>query len=318
MRSLLDETAKGVYAIAATPFKETGAIDFESVDSLAEFYLEQGVHGITVLGVMGEAPKLTDSEQANLMKRYINRINGRVPVLIGVSNPGIDNLVSLSKASMDAGAQGVMVAGIPSLRTDDQILGYFGQVIAKLGDETPLCLQDYPPTTNVYFSTTVINQLIHEYPSIKMFKHEDCPGHRKLTKLRNAPKTDGLRRVSILTGNGGLYIPQEMRRGADGIMTGFAFIGALVEVYNRYINGNADQAEDLFDLYLPIIRHEQQFGFGLALRKETLRRMSALQHPSTRAPGPVMDKDDMAELEDLLARLKHNLERNGEKIPPGI
>ena len=142
MRSLLDETAKGVYAIAATPFKETGAIDFESVDSLADFYLEQGVHGITVLGVMGEAPKLTDSEQANLMKRYINRINGRVPVLIGVSNPGIDNLVSLSKASMDAGAQGVMVAGIPSLRTDDQILGYFGQVIAKLGDETPLSLQD--------------------------------------------------------------------------------------------------------------------------------------------------------------------------------
>ena len=109
-----------------------------------------------------------------------------------------------------------------------------------------------------------------------------------------------------------------MRRGADGIMTGFAFIGALVEVYNRYINGNADQAEDLFDLYLPVIRHEQQFGFGLALRKETLRRMGALQHPSTRAPGPVMDKDDMAELEGLLARLQQILERNGEKVPPGI
>ena len=184
MSLLLDETAKGVYAIATTPFLENGAIDYESVDTLTDFYLEQGVHGITVLGVMGEAQKLTDSEQINLMKHYINRINDRVPVLIGVSNPGIDNLVSLSQASMDAGAQGVMIAGIPSLKTDEQILGYFGQVMAKLGNETPLCLQDYPPTTTVYFSTTVINQLIKDYPSIKMFKHEDCPGHRKLTKLR--------------------------------------------------------------------------------------------------------------------------------------
>ena len=318
MSLLLDETAKGVYAIATTPFLENGAIDYESVDTLTDFYLEQGVHGITVLGVMGEAPKLTDSEQINLMEHYINRVNDRVPVLVGVSNPGIDNLVSLSQASMDAGAQGVMIAGIPSLKTDEQILGYFGQVMAKLGNETPLCLQDYPPTTTVYFSTTVINQLIKDYPSIKMFKHEDCPGHRKLTKLRNAPKTDGLRRVSILTGNGGLYVPQELRRGADGIMTGFALIGALVEVYNRFVDGNADGAEDLFDIYLPLIRHEQQFGFGLALRKETLRQMGALQCPLVRTPGPTMDKDDMTELESLLARLRKNLDRNGEDIPKGI
>ena len=186
---------------------------------------------------MGEAPKLTDCEQLALIKRYIKRINGCVPVLVGVSNPGIDNLVSLSKASMDAGAQGMIIAGVPNLKPDEQILRYFSQVITKLDDTTPLCFQDYPLTTTVHFSTSTINKLINDYTAIKMFKHEDCPGHQKLTKLRNAPKTDGLRRVSILTGNGAIYIPQELRRGADGVTTGFAFIGALVEVYNRFIDG---------------------------------------------------------------------------------
>ena len=107
-----DEAAHGVYVIAATPFRENGQVDMASVDSLVDFYLEEGVHGMTVLGVMGEAPKLTDSEQTALLKRYLARVGGRVPVVVGVSNPGIDNLVSLSKASMDAGADGVMIAGM--------------------------------------------------------------------------------------------------------------------------------------------------------------------------------------------------------------
>ncbi|MEM8743995.1 MAG: dihydrodipicolinate synthase family protein, partial [Pseudomonadota bacterium] len=151
---LLDESAKGVYVIAATPFTDSGAVDYDSVDSLTEFYIGQGIHGMTVLGVMGEAPKLTDSEQTALMQRYITRVDGRVPILVGVSNPGIDNLAALSKASMDAGAAGVMIAGIGGLKTGDQILAYFDKVMSKLDDDTPVCLQDYPPTTTVYFSNT--------------------------------------------------------------------------------------------------------------------------------------------------------------------
>ena len=51
-----DEAAHGVYVIAATPFTETGQIDMGSVDALVDFYLKEGIHGITLLGVMGEAP----------------------------------------------------------------------------------------------------------------------------------------------------------------------------------------------------------------------------------------------------------------------
>ena len=111
MSELLTEDARGVYVIAATPFRDTGEVDFDSVDRLTDFYLAEGVHGMTVLGVMGEAPNLTDSEQGALVKRYLSRVDGRVPVIVGVSNAGIDNLVSLSKLAMDSGAAGIMIAG---------------------------------------------------------------------------------------------------------------------------------------------------------------------------------------------------------------
>ena len=53
--SLIDEQTNGVFVISITPFSEDSSIDFKSVDSLVEFYLEKGVSGITILGMMGEA-----------------------------------------------------------------------------------------------------------------------------------------------------------------------------------------------------------------------------------------------------------------------
>ena len=318
MTKLISEESKGVFVIMATPFTDDGALDLQSADRLVEFYLEEGVHGLTVLGVMGEAPKLSLEEQVEFTRHVLKRVDGRVPVIVGVSNPGMDNLETLSRTTMDQGAGGVMIAGIPGLKTDEQVEIYFRAVGDRLGETIPICLQDYPPTTTVFISVGVVNRLIAEIPQLRMFKHEDCPGHRKLTRLRQAPETDGTRRVSILTGNNGLYVPQELVRGADGIMTGFAFPGMLVEVYNLFGSGRAEEAEDLFDLYLPVLRHEQQFGFGLALRKETLRRRGAIASAKARDPGPRLDARDHAELDGLLGRLRKKLNAAGRPLPAGL
>jgi 4-hydroxy-tetrahydrodipicolinate synthase len=165
---------------------------------------------------------------------------------------------------------------------------------------------------------SVVNRLIADLPQLKIFKHEDCPGHRKLSQLRQASEKDGLRRVSILTGNNGLYVPQELARGADGVMTGFAFPEMLVQVYELFERGRADEAEDLYDLYLPVLRHEQQFGFGLALRKETLRRRGVIASAKARDPGPRMDAMDHAEMDKLFARLKIKLLDIGYPLPSGL
>ena len=103
-------------------------------------------------------------------------------------------------------------------------------------------------------------------------------------------------------------MPEEMARGADGAMTGFAFPEMLVEVVRLCNSGQQDAASDLFDAYLPIIRLEQQPGAGLAIRKEILRRRGALACNAARAPGPVLSAVDHAEITRLLARLERRLE----------
>ncbi|HUN51358.1 MAG TPA: dihydrodipicolinate synthase family protein, partial [Candidatus Sulfotelmatobacter sp.] len=70
---LLDETAAGVYAIAATPFLPDGRVDVDSVDRMTDFYRRCGVTGLTILGIMGEAPKLDEAEALAITKRVAGR-----------------------------------------------------------------------------------------------------------------------------------------------------------------------------------------------------------------------------------------------------
>jgi 4-hydroxy-tetrahydrodipicolinate synthase len=106
-----------------------------------------------------------------------------------------------------------------------------------------------------------------------------------------------------------LHLPQELRRGADGAMTGFAYPEMLVEVCRRFFDGDAEGAEDLFDIYLPVVRHEQQAGVGLAIRKEILRRRGVIGSATVRAPGPKLNRDDHVELDGLITRLEARLRR---------
>lgn len=303
----ISETTRGVYIISPTPFDDSGAVDHASVDSLVDFYLASGVDGITILGVLGEAQKLSAVERDAFMDQVLRRVDGRAQIVVGASAPGTDNLVSFAKKAMDMGAAGLMIAPVSGLKTDDQVYAYWAHVLQQLGPDIPVCYQDYPQTTAVATSVAVLNRLIDQFPNFIMFKHEECPGLPKITKLRDSAEKEGRRRISILVGNGGLYLPQELRRGADGAMTGFAYPEMLVQVCAKFFAGDVEGAEDLFDTYLPVLRHEQQPGFGLAVRKEILRRRGAIRTSRLRHPGPGLTAADHAELDSLLARLTRRL-----------
>lgn len=302
----LNEQAKGVFIIAATPFTDDGALDLQSVDTLTDFYLGCGVHGFTLLGMMGEAHKLTAEESISVVNRVIGRAQGR-QVIVGVSHAGLENVRRLSHEAMIAGAAGVMVAPPPGLKGDEGIYNYYAQAFQALGPDIPVVYQDYPQTTGVYLPANVFERLVDDFKQLVMLKHEDAPGLAKLTRIREGEKKPGRRRVSILVGNGGLYYPQEMRRGADGAMTGFAWPEMLVQVYDLFAKGKPEEAEDLFDIYLPLVRHEVQPAIGLALRKEVLFRRGAIKSPKQRAPGSSLTATDKAELDSLIARLERRL-----------
>lgn len=294
---MLTEAAKGVYTIAVTPFLPNGAIDFDSIDRMVDFYIEQGATGLTILGMMGEAGKLSAEESLSVVNRVIAHTS--VPVVVGVSAPGYAAMETLSKSSMDAGAAGVMVAPTSNLRSDDQIIGYYHGVANVLAD-APFVLQDFPLATSVVIPTKVILQIVEDCPTCVMLKHEDWPGLDKITSLR-ATSDAGARRISILCGNGGMYLLEEMLRGADGAMTGFAYPEMMAQVVDAMTSGNEVRARDIFDAYMPMIRYEAQPGLGLAIRKYSLAKRGAIAHPTLRQPGSALNASAAHEV-DILAQ----------------
>lgn len=304
----LDETAKGVYVIAATPFLPDGALDLDSTDRMVDFYLEKGATGLTILGIMGEAPKLTAAESLVFVRRVLKRVAGAVPVVVGASSPGFAQMQAIASEAMAEGAAGVMVAPPGTLRTDDQIEGYYRNVAEFLGD-TPFVLQDFPLTTGVQISVGVIARLVAALPTLVCLKHEDWPGLDKISALRAPGRLE--RRISILCGNGGVFLPEEMARGADGAMTGFAYPEMMRDVVRFMTAGDADRAQDIFDAYLPLARFEQQPGLGLAVRKHVMARRGIIAHDAQRKPGARLTAASAAEVDRLMARLDRRLAELG-------
>ena len=292
----------GVMPIAPTAFFPDGAIDQASMARLFTHYLDCGAAGVTVLGQLGEAPKLTHQESVTLVQQAV-RAMGTVPVVVGVSAPGFASMRALAHDAMLAGAAGVMVAPPNTLRTDDQILSYYTQATEALGADVPMVVQDYPLSFSVQMTPGLIRRMVQALPAVVMLKHEDWPGLDKISALRGFEAEGSMRRLAILCGNGGLFFDQELRRGADGANTGYAFADMLCDMVRMWRAGQVDAMQDLFDAHLPLLRYEQQPGVGLAVRKYVLMRRGLLTHDALRQPGAALGATARAEVDYLLQRV---------------
>jgi 4-hydroxy-tetrahydrodipicolinate synthase len=298
---------KGVYVIAPTPFHEDGRVDEASTDRMTDFFVQCGVTGITVLGQMGEAPKLEHQEALALACRVIRR--APVPVIVGVSSAGFAAMRTLSRAVIDAGAAAVMIAPPSSLKTDDQIATYYRQAAEAIGQDVPFVVQDFPLTFNVVMAPSVIRRIVSENASCTMLKHEDWPGLEKISTLRSYQREGSMRPISIFCGNGGIFLDFEVERGADGAMTGYCFPDMLVDLVRHAAAGRRDAAHDLFDAHLPLIRYEQQPSIGLAVRKYVLMNRGILASDAQRRPAATLSKTAREEIDYLVRRLAQHDER---------
>ena len=298
----LAPSAAGVYPIAPTPFAPDGAIDWASLDRLFDFYARIGADGVTVLGILGEAPKLEPRESLAIVKRAVAIMAGR-PIVVGVSAPGFAAMRALAREAMEAGAAGVMIAPPGNLRTDDQIVTYYAQAAEAIGADTPFVVQDYPLMTSVQMTAGVIRRIAQDNANCVMLKAEDWPGLEKISMLRKWQAEGSLKELSIMTANGGLFLDFEMERGADGSNTGYAFPEMLIDVVRWSKSGERDRAHDVFDAHLPLLRYEQQLGVGLAVRKYVLMKRGILTHDAQRKPGAGLSAAAKGEVDYLLARL---------------
>ena len=287
----------GIYNILATPFTGQLEVDYASLRRLVDFQLDRGADGLTILGVLGEAAKLTIDERTRVMETVLEVVAGRVPVIVGASHPDAAQRVALSKAAVTAGALGVMIAPPPMPgHTDDDLIALYAEVAAAV--DAPIVVQDFPPVNNVIMTPDMLARLAEQIPNARTIKLEDPPLMEKISAIR--ARTD---QVAILGGLGGMFLLEELWRGAAGTMTGFAFTEILVAVYQAWQAGDRARAEAIFDHYLPLIRYENQPVINLTIRKELLFRRGAIDTPLLRAPFAPIDAYTLDELTWILARV---------------
>jgi 4-hydroxy-tetrahydrodipicolinate synthase len=246
---------------------------------------------------------MAHEESVGIVKRVLARV--KLPIVVGVSAPGFAAMRALTQDVMALGAAGVMIAPPNTLRTDDSIVQYYKQAAEAIGTDVPFVIQDYPLTFSVQMTPGVIRRIHTECPSCWFLKHEDWPGLEKISQLRAWEKDGSMRRLPILIGNNALFLDFEMERGADGANTGYCFPDMLVDVVRLSKAGKRDEAHDLFDAHLPLIRYEQQPGPGLAVRKYVMMRRGIIASDTLRKPGAALTPAARAEVDYLMARLSH-------------
>lgn len=289
--------ADGVYPVLPTPFDASGDLDLESLQRLVRHVVDAGAQGMLVLGVMGEATKLLPAERASAIAAVMESAAG-CPVIVGASHASVVGARALAAAAAASGAAALLIAPprLDRAGGDEALVRYFGEVAEAAALE--IVVQDHPASSGVTLSVEVLDRLARQVKAITAVKLEDPPTPLKVTRLRaNAP---GLK---IFGGLGGVFLLEELKRGANGTMTGFAFPEVLSDVFQAHQRGAIDEAEETFFRYLPLIRFEFQESIGLSIRKRIYMRRGIIRHDHVREPAPAIDRRTDDELDELMQRL---------------
>lgn len=288
---------RGIFNILATPFDSDYAVDYASLRRLARFQLGLGAQGLTILGVMGEAAKLSVDERRAVMDCVIDTVAGAVPIVVGASHTELATCIALSQAAFAAGADGVMIAPPPlEDKSDPAILALYEQIAECVDGE--IVVQDFPPVNDVIMSPSVLAKIAQRIPQARTLKLEDPPLMQKIAAIREQTEL-----FAIFGGLGGMFLLEELDRGAAGTMTGFAFTEILVAVYEAFVAGEREKAEAFFDKYVPLIRYENQPGINLTIRKTFLQRRGAIANATPRPPFAAIDAGTQTEIDWLLRRV---------------
>ena len=294
----MSDQLTGVLPITLTPFTDDGSVDEGSIDTLVEDYLGAGAHGLTILGIMGEAARLLDDEREAVLRRYLRAVDGRVPVVAGVSARATRMAIEYARRAEDAGAAAVMLAPPDNTKSLDLVFTHFRMVAEAVS--VPVVVQDEPVNTGVTMPAPFLVRLLDEIEGCRYLKLEETPTLPKISAVRAGVTAP----VGIFGGLGGLYLYEELLRGADGIMTGFGFPQVLVRTYELFTAGEREAAQEYFFRYLPLIRYEAQLGVGgVTIRKQVFARRGAIRSPHARFPAPPVDELTLGELDDLIAAL---------------
>lgn len=287
--------SKGIWATTVTPFDENGYIDESSLRRLTDFYINSGVHGLS-LGVLGEVDKLSDSEKDRVVDILVEQTKGKVPVSVVCSAQNKETVINLANKAEQLGAQAVMIAPPKNLNDDEHLFNHFFEISNNVS--VPIIVQDNPSSTGSKLSSTLLAKMANEIKNIQYVKLEESPTTVKISNVLE--QTDKLK---IVTGTA-MFFYEELERGAVGTMSGFPFPEVLVKTFNLFYSNKKDTAREYFYKHLPLMRYDEILPHSMVdrakIKKEVFRLGGIIKSNHVRTPSSSFDQTTMKELKEIV------------------
>ena len=271
---------KGIYQILHTPFDERGAIDWTSLERQIDFALGAGAHGLVLPAMASEFFSLSDQERLDLTEAASQKIDGHVPLVVGVQGVSLPVALNFAGHASELGCNGLM-AMPPYLRKPSRavIVEYYR---ALAGFDLPVIVQNAPPPVGTPLEPAVLAELAGSEPNIAYVKEETPP---ILQRISRTLEVAGNVLDGVFGGANGLYLTDELRRGACGNMPAGGLIDLQVKVYDLWNAGRREEAGALHRRLLPLLSHASVYG--VTFHKFLLWKRGVLAHPTARDPQAI-------------------------------
>jgi 4-hydroxy-tetrahydrodipicolinate synthase len=291
-----EKQMRGMFPILVTPFDEQSRIDVDSLQSLVEFLISAGVHGIGV-ALGSEVFKFTESERQLVTRTVVEQARGRVPVVINSGGGGTEQTLHYSALAQDGGADALMIMP-PSFMPAGgaQIRAFFKTISDAV--HLPIFIQD---TDRAHVSANLALQIAGESEHVRYIKVESHPTTAMVAETAGVAGNT----LTVFGGAGGNYFIEEMRRGSVGTMPSCSHPEAFVKVWNCFQAGDEQGAREVFyRRILPINRISAQgWGAFYHVHKEILRQRGVIRTAVVRGPVAPLDELTRRELQAVIDEL---------------
>ncbi|MCB5229627.1 MAG: 4-hydroxy-tetrahydrodipicolinate synthase [Candidatus Cloacimonetes bacterium] len=191
---------KGSYVALVTPFKN-GGVDYSALEGLLNFHLQNGTHGILLLGTTAETAGLASDEKDTLLRFCLQRLKGKVPVMIGTGTNNLQQTMSNTMKAIELGADSVLVITPYYIKpTARGLYEYYAHIASKA--DVPIVIYNVPGRTGVNMQPDTIVQLAHDYSNIAAVKEASGSIDQATRIIRDAPAG-----FALMSGEDALNMP---------------------------------------------------------------------------------------------------------------
>ena len=287
---------RGVVPIPVTTFEGDGTLDLGGLRSQVEFCLGHGADGILYPGVVSEFYTLTDEERRAAVETVVDAVGGRAPVAVGVTGASTESAVAFTRHAAELDVDAVMTM-VPYVQhffgPSAQFVGEHTRRVAEVG--VPVIMQN--ARVGFPLGAQALAEVVAAVPGVRYVKEESNPPTHGISAV---VKALGDSIEGVFGGIGGVYLVNELERGAIGTMPSPAFVDRVVGAYRTWTAHGADAAQEEIESMGSLFTREVLYN--VAFHKEVLRRRGVIAGASVRIASPTLDEVDLADLERMMRR----------------